>query len=395
MPSPRSNDLPAKAADLAPVNTERRTALLRWYDAHSRDLPWRHAGDPYAVWVSEIMLQQTRVETVRGYFERWMARFPTPEALAASSVDDVLQAWQGLGYYSRARNLHRAAQAYVALEEKPVGADAWRALPGIGPYTAGAIASIAFGEEAPLVDGNVMRVFSRWFGIADDIGKGRTQRLFWAIAAQWVAGPRPGDFNQALMELGATVCTPRGARCARCPLEGTCVARREGRVNALPVKAKKAKQRPETRVAFAVEHEGRRLWARRAAEGLLGGLWELPSVRVEGDVDSAAVARAWREAGGAPLTAEGARLESSSERAAGEPVRRAWTVLAPVSHVFSHIRLHAYPALARATAEQAPRALDGFDALAWFGREEAEALAQSKLARKLSAAVDGGQLALS
>ncbi|MDP9349789.1 MAG: A/G-specific adenine glycosylase, partial [Gemmatimonadota bacterium] len=189
-----------------------RDLLLRWYDAHRRDLPWRAEGppDPYRVWLSEVMLQQTRVETVKPYFRRWLERFPTLAALAEAPQDEVLKAWEGLGYYSRARNFHRAAREVVERYggEVPGDAAAFRALPGVGRYTAGAVLSIAFGRPEPVVDGNVRRVFARLLDDPDP-----AEGALWALAEALVPGARPGDLNQALMELGATVCVPRNPRC--------------------------------------------------------------------------------------------------------------------------------------------------------------------------------------
>lgn len=220
-----------------------RDALLAWYDAHARDLPWRRTRDPYAVWVSEVMLQQTRVETVVPYYERFLARFPTVEALAAAAEEEVLAAWSGLGYYRRARLLHAGVREVVARHggRVPEDAAARRALPGVGAYTAGAIGSIAFDREEPLVDGNVARVLARVHGVGTPLGRADTEARLWAEAARLVRGPRPGALNQALMELGATVCTPRAPRCGACPIAARCEARARGDVEALPVpRAKKA-----------------------------------------------------------------------------------------------------------------------------------------------------------
>src|SRR5271169_3793142 len=184
--------------------------LLRWYRRHHRKLPWRATREPYRIWVSEIMLQQTRVETVRPYYIRWLRAFPTVQALARAADDRVLKLWEGLGYYSRARNLHRAAQIVVRDYEGqlPRTAEGLLKLPGIGRYTAGAIASIAFGERAPLVDGNVARVFARIFAVRGNVKSPRTQQSLWTLAEDLLPDTGPGDFNQALMELGALVCTP-------------------------------------------------------------------------------------------------------------------------------------------------------------------------------------------
>jgi A/G-specific adenine glycosylase len=254
--------------------------LLAHYRRGRRDLPWRRTRDPYAIWVSEVMLQQTRVETVIPYFERWMVRFPTVRALADAPLDDVLSCWAGLGYYARARSLHRAAREVVDRLHGvvPDDAEGLRALPGVGRYTAGAIASIAFGRREPVVDGNVARVYARLFGIEDDVKSVATLRRLWDLAARIVPARAPGDFNQALMELGATICTPRSPACASCPLAATCVARRDGRQDELPLVARKKAAKRVGIDAALVVRGGRWLLARRAAEGLFGGLWELPEL---------------------------------------------------------------------------------------------------------------------
>jgi A/G-specific adenine glycosylase len=248
-----------------------------------RDLPWRRSRDPYAIWVSEIMLQQTRVAAVVPYFERWMARFPSIAALAAAPLDDVLAAWAGLGYYSRARNLHRCAREIVERHggALPASAADLRALPGIGRYTAGAIASIAFGHPEPLVDGNVARVLARVYAIDDDVKSPTAGRTLWHLAGQMVPASAPGDFNQGLMELGATVCTPLSPACLVCPLATLCLARAQGRERELP--RMPGRKRPDELPlidarALWIERRGKLLLARRTPEGLYGGLWELPQV---------------------------------------------------------------------------------------------------------------------
>ena len=259
--------------------------LLAWYDERKRDLPWRRTPiDPYRVWISEIMLQQTRVDTVIGYYERFLARFPTVNALANARLDDVLALWSGLGYYARARNLHRAAQR-IRDEHAgrfPDDANAVRALPGIGDYTAGAVLSIAFGRREALVDGNVIRVLARVRALAGNPKESRLKNACWDLARALVPAERPGDFNQALMELGATVCTPRSPRCGECPISRACSAREQGRAEEIPATPPKAK-RPHRRVDCAVIARGDRvLLVRRPDEGLLGGLWELPSAPKRG-----------------------------------------------------------------------------------------------------------------
>ncbi|HVJ89394.1 MAG TPA: A/G-specific adenine glycosylase, partial [Labilithrix sp.] len=207
-------------------------ALLAWYAAERRDLPWRRTRDPWAIWVSEIMLQQTRVETVKPYFERFMQRFPTPLALAEAPEDQVLAAWSGLGYYRRARMLHAGARVVAQRSGMPADRDGLLELPGIGRYTAGAIASIAYGERVGLVDGNVARVFARIFAIDDDMKRAGMRRAE-QLAEELVPERAPGDWNQALMELGATICTPRAPSCERCPVFRSCRAHAEKRVEEL------------------------------------------------------------------------------------------------------------------------------------------------------------------
>jgi A/G-specific adenine glycosylase len=255
-----------------------RARLLAWYDQHARDLPWRRTRDPYAIWVSEIMLQQTRVDTVIPYYGRFLSRFPDARSLADAPLDDVLAHWSGLGYYRRARMLHQGAQRVVSdhAGRVPRDPEARRALPGVGRYTAGAIGSIAFDLPEPIVDGNVARVITRLCGIASPLGARETEQLLWQHAGQLAEGERPGALNQALMELGATVCTPLGARCESCPLAQTCVARREGRVSELPVAAPKKAPKPVQLVALAARDAAGALWLVRGEGSLFGGLWGCP-----------------------------------------------------------------------------------------------------------------------
>lgn len=267
-----------------------RARLLRWFDAHRRDLPWRGSEDPYRILVSEVLLQRTRVAAGAPYYERFLERFPDLRALAAASLDDVLLAWEGLGFYGRARNLHRAARAIVDEHggSIPRLAEALEALPGIGPYTAGAVASIAFNERVPAVDGNAARVLARLYAIRGDVARGPDRVRVETIARQLVPPGRPGAFNQALMELGATVCVPRAPRCDRCPLGEICSARRAGIQDALPARAPR-RASPTVRVAFALlSSEDRVLLVRRSPDGLLAGLWALPGGEVSDAGDPAA-----------------------------------------------------------------------------------------------------------
>jgi A/G-specific adenine glycosylase len=252
--------------------------LVEWYSRGCRDLPWRATRDPYAILVSEIMLQQTRAQTVVPYYHRFLERFPTAEALAASDESAVLALWSGLGYYSRARNLRRAAQRIVVAGGFPRDLDGLRELPGIGEYTAAAVASIAFGLPYAAVDGNVLRVAARVTNDAADIAAPRTRARFGAAAQAWLVAADPGAFNQAMMELGATVCLPRQPRCGECPLEARCQARAHGTEQQLPVKLRKQQAVELSGVLLIVQRGGRVLLRRRPADaGHLPGFWELPS----------------------------------------------------------------------------------------------------------------------
>jgi A/G-specific adenine glycosylase len=262
-------------------------ALLSWFRRGARDLPWRRTKDPYAIWVSEIMLQQTQVATVIPYYERWMRRFPTVRALARARLDAVLKAWEGLGYYARARNLRRAARS---LRRLPRTAEGWREVPGVGAYTAAAIASIAFGERAAVFDGNVRRVLSRLEG--RDVAEAPPPR------------GNPGDYNQALMELGQRVCIPRAPRCGECPLAGECRARARGEEGRWPSKRPRPGI-PHEEIGVGVVWKGSRVYVqRRAEEGLLGGLWEFPGGKRErGESYEACVRREVREEAGLEVEA--------------------------------------------------------------------------------------------
>ena len=271
--------------------------LCEWYRHHARDLPWRRARNPYAIWISEIMLQQTQVKTVIPYYERWMQQFPDVRRLAAAEPEQVLKAWEGLGYYSRARNLHRAARIIVT-EHRGRFPDDFQAvleLPGIGRYTAGAICSIAFDHPTPILDGNVMRVLTRVFGIRGDPRAKSVNARLWALAENLVrqaarveSGNRPGcgQLNQALMELGAMICTPSHPRCADCPGQGNCVAKRRGWVDRLPEVRPRIATTTRRFTAFVLRYRGR-FWIRqRPANGVNAGLWEFPNVEVTNGKDA-------------------------------------------------------------------------------------------------------------
>lgn len=311
-----------------PPDTQPQIAcrLLAWAKQHLRDLPWRHTRDPYHIWVAEVMLQQTQASTVAPFFTRWLAQFPTIEALATAPIDQVLKAWEGLGYYARARHLHQAAQCILSEHEGrlPADRDQLLALPGIGPYTAGAILSIAFGQDEPVLDGNVRRVLCRVFNITTDPRRASTQRRLWELARSLLPPGRAGDFNQAIMDLGATICTPRSPLCPQCPLMDLCEAAHLGVQEQRPV------SRPRRRIphydvtAAIIWRDGQVLITQRPLEDMLGGLWEFPGGKREpGETLADCLKREIRE-------------ELGVEIIVGEP-------LPPIRHAYSHFRITLYP----------------------------------------------------
>lgn len=351
---------------VAPVESLRpiRTALLRWYDANRRDLPWRRTSDPYAIWISEAMLQQTRVDTVIPYWERFLERFPTVEDLAEAPLDDVYAVWTGLGYYSRARNLKAAAETVVSDfgGQLPDTAEDLQKLKGIGRYTAGAVASIAFDREEPLVDGNVIRVFTRLLAIREDSAEKQVVERLWAVAAEAVRGPRPGDFNQALMELGAVLCSPRNPQCLLCPVRKHCRIQAEGDPESLPIKKKKAKAKPMRAVAAWIERGGKILVVRRPEEGLMAGLWELPG----GEID--------------PKEEGKERLADVLRERVGVRIQGTES-LGSVEHLFTHRRLK-LEVFRCQPAKGARVRLDGFAAHQWIAPDALLSLAHAGSTRK-------------
>ncbi len=339
--------------------------LLAWYDRHRRQLPWRRDPSPYRVWLSEIMLQQTRVETVLPYYRRFLERFPSVEALAVAPVDEVLAQWSGLGYYRRARQLHAAA-GRIAREGFPQTAAGLAELPGVGPYTAAAIASIAFGEAVPVVDGNVERVVARRLAMAEDPKRASGRRRIRAAAGELVDPSRPGDSNQALMEVGATICTPRAPRCLLCPLAENCRARKEGNPEGYPVARKRRTPERVRRVVALVEREGRHLlFRRREDEELMAGLWELP----------------WCDSQRESL--DRAALEGGLGRRYGGR----WALGAVVGRARHSITYRAIELdVCRAGFETAGAVAEGPEA-GWFSPEELEGVPTSSLVGKVFAAV--------
>jgi A/G-specific adenine glycosylase len=278
-------DDPAVAAAAISPQARRLVArrLLAWFARHARDLPWRRTRDPYHVWVSEVMLQQTQVVTVVPYFERFLRRWPDVKSLAAASEDDVLRAWEGLGYYRRARQLHAAAKV-IAREHGgnfPRDEQAVRKLPGVGRYTAGAILSIAFDQRQPILEANTQRVLSRLAGLRGEVSSGPVQRRLWELAEALLPARRSGDFNQALMELGSEICTAGEPRCPDCPVEAACAARVAGLVQQIPAPKKKPRYEQVREAVVVVRKNGHVLVRRCQADERWAGLWDFPRFAVE------------------------------------------------------------------------------------------------------------------
>jgi len=294
--------------------------LISWYESEKRDLPWRQNRDPYRVWISEIMLQQTRVDTVIPFYNRFMEKFPTIKALAEADQQDVLKAWEGLGYYSRARNLQAAAKEVMTLHngKMPAHPNLLGALKGIGPYTKGAISSIAFNIPEPAVDGNVMRVLSRILEVEDDIALPKTRKKFEALVRSLISQEEPSPFNQGLMELGALICTPQSPMCLFCPVQAHCRAFHSGRQHELPVKSKAKKKKSIRYAAVLVTNpNGHLLIEKRPPEGLLAGLWQFPMAELT-------------------VAENHERLEEQIREEIGLPVQLG-AKLGELRHVFTHL----------------------------------------------------------
>jgi len=333
--------------------------LLAWYDTNKRQLPWRGTGDPYRIWVSEIMLQQTRVAAVLPYYERWIQELPDVQALADVDEERLMKLWQGLGYYSRARNLQKAAQMIVADwgGQFPQSVRELLKLPGVGGYTAGAIASIAFRQPVPAVDGNVLRVAARVAAVREDIMDQAVRKAFHAMMERAMPSQRPGEFNQALMDLGATVCLPHGTPdCGNCPLAELCEANRLGLQSELPVRSKRPERRAEDMTVFLLLSSGRAALRRRPERGLLAGLWEFP--HTPGSLDEQGVAETVKAWGLVPME---------------------WSEKISARHIFTHIewRMTGYLLTVRGTCES----------FTWVDRDELQDLAVPSAFRKYLRAV--------
>ena len=328
------------------------STLLAWYQEHGRDLPWRQTHDPYAIWLSEIILQQTQVKQGWDYWERFMRRWPTVEALAAATEDEVLREWQGLGYYSRARNLHYAARQIVAMGRFPDTLDAIRQLKGVGDYTAAAIASFAFGIPAAVVDGNVYRVLARHFGIDTPINTTEGKKLFATLAQELLPlTPSPSQYNQAIMDFGALQCTPQSPNCIACPFIETCQAFREGKVSELPVKLKTLKVTERHLIYIYVRCKGYVAIHRRSAGDIWQGLWE-------------------------PLLIENEQL--TTEKWASQVIVNCQLLAKQVKHVLTHRVLYADFYLCE--VETRPQLPDDY---IWIKESELDDYAKPRLIEKL------------
>jgi A/G-specific adenine glycosylase len=355
--------------DAAEIKTLLSRRLLAWYKRRRRPLPWRETSDPYRIWISEIMLQQTQVDTVIPYYHRFLKAFPTVFALAAAPLGDVLKIWENLGYYTRARNLHAAARVVVDQfgGQIPDTTEAVKTLPGVGEYSAGAILSIAYGLALPAVDGNVRRILSRVFAVRKPVDDPGEQKKLRELAATLIPPKCPGDFNQALMDLGATICRAKNPGCSVCPFTSLCRARLAGCQESLPVK-RKTRAIPRRQAAAAVirNRKGLLLVVQRPATGLLASLWKLPGGFIENDENSKD------------------SLERSVKKELGLSIR-AQKKLASVDHAYTHFRLtlHAYECLLLSGKPKAPAGQEWL----WAAPADLMKLPLSKIDRMVIAAV--------
>lgn len=331
-----------KEIAVKPENIEERLAnpahkLVAWYRGQRRSLPWRETSDPYAIWVSETMLQQTRVDTVIPYYQRFLAAFPTVSALAGAEEAEVVKLWQGLGYYSRVRNLHKAAKVVVQDYDGRVPANLadLTKLPGVGSYTQGALLSIAFNQPHPAVDGNVLRVLSRFLALNQPVQSKALRDTVFQKVQDWMQFTQPADLSQGLMELGALVCTPRNAACGGCPLAAECRANSLQLVEALPVKRPKAARKMMDVVALWIEFTDGMLMQQRPAKGLLAGLWQLPSVEVARETDNMALSPTDQQEQAGLLYARVMAENHLAEAVAEQQMD--FALIASERHIFSHI----------------------------------------------------------
>jgi A/G-specific adenine glycosylase len=342
--------------------------LLAWFEKNRRDLPWRRTKDPYAIWLSEVMLQQTRVKTVLDYYPRFLRRYPTVDKLAKADLSDVLGSWSGLGYYRRARALHAGAREVVERYGGKLPADAarLREISGIGPYTAGAISSIAFGAKEPLVDGNVARVLARIFAMTCDVRSPAGMKQMWALASELVPEEDPGRFNESLMELGATVCVPGDPRCGDCPVRDLCEAHAQGLAAELPVAKKKKPPREIDMVALVARRGSSLLLGQRHTAGLFGGLWEPPMTELA------------RGASHEALLGDLVGTALVGLRVAGEQ-----------THVLTHRKIRITIATAKLSKEPSASGGASYERFEWRGDAELSSLGMSSLAKKILLACSG------
>lgn len=341
--------------------------LLNWYEQNARELPWRSHLSPYRTWISEVMLQQTQVETVIPYFNRWMKRFPDVSALADSTEQDVLSLWEGLGYYSRARNLHRAAKMMMSDFNGciPNIPNTLQMLPGVGPYTAAAIASIAFGVDIAAVDGNMRRVFSRLFDIQEPLRSRLDEKRVQELASAHLPAGRAGDYNQALMDLGAIICTPKNPNCGICPLNGQCLALASGVQEDRPVKTPRKKTPHLIVTAAVIRENGRVLLAQRPKKGLLGGLWEFP---------------------GGTLEETDEDLASCLRREIQEELGSDIEVIAPFGkykHAYTHFKITLHAFVCDLLDGHKPEPID-CDKVVWAGIDELDQYPMGKVDRRIA-----------
>lgn len=362
--------------------------FLDWYDEKKRHLPWRMNTDPYRVWISEIMLQQTRVDTVIDYYYRFMEEFPTIHALATADEEKLLKVWEGLGYYSRVRNLQAAAKQMVAdfAGKMPDTVEEIASLKGIGPYTTGAIASISFGLPEPAIDGNVMRVVSRLFEIEADIAKASSRKVFDEAMRKIIPKVAPGDFNQALMDLGSSVCTPKKPECPVCPLKDFCLAYKDDKMTDFPVKTKKQPPKPVYYVAAAIENSQGEFWlVQRPENGLLAKMWTFPLLEID-ETHYQQLKSGFNKEESLQMELLVAEEDKAEQVLPFEEAHVIWQKrhLGEVTHVFSHLKWHLLLFYGRMIEGEAPEKMPG----QWVAKDEFSKLVFPKPQQKLVEQLD-------